>query len=452
MALIASVIEHTSWNPFATAIDTILPFSNETINFERCYWTVDSNYVGIMGSTENTNGLPNGEFHIHPKAGLCARDCLLVVRVRREDTGSWSENLIALDPSAPDTVHELFAALVDHVHTATIGTRFSIIARLLLNMGERGAHKVIIYNDSYIPIASTKHPGAFGSTCAVTWSEFYADAELAMRKAEASRTYFQGNFVPILSSDGKTEGYYNSGLETTAAVISSRRTKTLLALNSSMSKDAFWHDVIRSFEPNGNDVPLAVIYSLEHQTEGNPLCKYQASIGIDHDHPSLLPCGDLQTSQEGLIPYFREAFATRGPLSLPNDAGMLADRLFKGNHWRGFEIPSSRFVVLPLSAGEGILGFLFWGLNPCRPHDEDTKQFVELLSRQLQSSLTSTDFFEQARLNQKKLETDLALAESRFKTMAELNASGMYYISPRGELLYGNDTCMLAFSNDRQAN
>ncbi|KAL8846111.1 MAG: hypothetical protein Q9221_008779 [Calogaya cf. arnoldii] len=335
-----------------------------------------------------------------------------------------------------------------------------------------GAHKVIIYNDSYIPIASTKHPEAFGSTCAVTWSEVYADVEFAMRKAEASRyaatmenqlflieregsleeAYFQGNFVPILDSDGKTEGYYNSVLESTAAVVSSRRTKTLLALNSSLSKDAFWHDVIRSFESNGNDIPLAVIYSLEHQTGGNSLCKYQASVGIDHDHPTLVPRGDLQTSAEGLIPYFREAFAIRKPLSLPNDAGTLVDRLFKGILWRGFEIPPSRFVVLPLSAGEGIFGFLFWGLNPCRPHDEDTKQFVELLSRQLQSSLTSTVFFEQARLNQKKLETDLALAESRFKTMAELNPSGMYYISPRGEVLYGNDTCMLAFSKDWQAN
>ena len=145
MALIASVIEHISWNPFITAIDTILPFSNnpfsnnpfsnEIIDFERCYWTVDNNLAGIMGSTENTNGLPNGEFHIHPKAGLGARDCLLVVRVRREDTGSWSENLIALDPSMPDMVHELFAALLDHVHTASIGTRVSIIARLLLDGG-----------------------------------------------------------------------------------------------------------------------------------------------------------------------------------------------------------------------------------------------------------------------------------------------------------------------------
>ncbi|KAL8750929.1 MAG: hypothetical protein Q9199_006760 [Rusavskia elegans] len=293
-----------------------------------------------------------------------------------------------------------------------------------------------------------------------------------MRKAEASRyaatmenqlflieregcleeAYFQGNFVPLINPDGKTEGFYNSVLESTTAVISGRRSKTLLALNSSLSKEAFWHDVMRSFESNGNDIPLAIIYSLEYQIKGDPFCKYQASIGIDHDHSAVVPCGDLQTSAEGLIPYFRKVFATRGPLSLRNDAGTLADRLFKGNHWRGFGIPSSCFVVLPLSAGEGILGFLFWALNPRRPHNEDSKQFVELLSRQLQSSLTSTVFLEQARLNQKKLETELALAESRFKTMAELNPSGMYYISPRGEVLYGNDTCMSAFSNNRQAN
>lgn len=133
MVLVTSVSSHPSRNPFLTAVDTIITSSNETINFERCYWSIDGNYAGILGSTETTGGLYNREFHIHPKLGLYARDCLLAVRVRREDTGPWSETHIALDPSAPEMVHELFAALLGHVPNASMGMRFSVIARLLLN-------------------------------------------------------------------------------------------------------------------------------------------------------------------------------------------------------------------------------------------------------------------------------------------------------------------------------
>ncbi|KAL8689175.1 MAG: hypothetical protein Q9224_004704 [Gallowayella concinna] len=312
-----------------------------------------------------------------------------------------------------------------------------------------------MYNESYVPIASTKHPKSFASTCAETWTEVLSQVDDAMRKAEHSgyaatmenqlflierqgsleENYYKGSFIPILASDGKTEGFYNSVLETSKTVISDRRTRTLLSLTTSPSLASFWHDIVKSFESNSSDIPLAVIYSIEQQHGGNMMCKYQASVGIDKDHPILIAYGDLHTSAAGLIPHFRKAIAARGPLLLTDQGETLAGHLFEGNHWRGFGIPSTRFMVLPLSAGEGVLGFMFWGLNPRRPHDEDSKQFIELLSRQLQSSLASTVFLDQARLNQKKLESDLALAESKFKTLAELNPGGIFYISPRGELL-----------------
>ncbi|KAL8734587.1 MAG: hypothetical protein Q9166_001487 [cf. Caloplaca sp. 2 TL-2023] len=324
-----------------------------------------------------------------------------------------------------------------------------------------GSDKVIIYNESYIPLASTKHPESFASTCAITWSEIFSELDGVFRKAETSgyaatienqlflieregfleENYFQGNIIPIISPDGNIEGFYNSVLEISKAVISDRRTKTLLTTTTSPSLASFWHEVLKCFESNSYDIPLAVIYSIEHQAEGNLTCKFRASLGVDDNHPTLVPHCDLHTSEEGLMPHFRKAIAARGPLLLTDETGTLVKHLFNSNHWRGFGVPSSRFVVLPLSAGEGVLGFMFWGLNPYRPHDEDSQQFVELLSRQLQSSLTSTVFLEKARLNQKKLESDLALAESRFKTLAELNPVGLFYISPLGEVLYGNDTC-----------
>ncbi|KAL8682878.1 MAG: hypothetical protein Q9186_001124 [Xanthomendoza sp. 1 TL-2023] len=49
-----------------------------------------------------------------------------------------------------------------------------------------GPQRTIMYNESYVPIASTKHPKSFASTCAVTWTEVYSQIDNAMRKAEHS--------------------------------------------------------------------------------------------------------------------------------------------------------------------------------------------------------------------------------------------------------------------------
>ncbi|KAL8668521.1 MAG: hypothetical protein Q9168_006851 [Polycauliona sp. 1 TL-2023] len=132
MVMLASNREHSCRNPFLALVDTIILSSAETIDFERCYWTTDGFYAGIMGSTETTGGLYNRDFHVHPKIERDARDCMLVVRVRREDTGPWTQSRISLDPSAPEAVHELFAALVGHIPNASLEFRLPVIARLLL--------------------------------------------------------------------------------------------------------------------------------------------------------------------------------------------------------------------------------------------------------------------------------------------------------------------------------
>lgn len=128
--------------------------------------------------------------------------------------------------------------------------------------------------------------------------------------------------------------------------------------------------------------------------------------------------------------------------------GNLPGDLLQGIRWRGFGEPSTTVVIFPLAAGEVVLGFLFLGLNPRRAYDEDYERFIQLLSRQLSTSLTTAALIEQASLNQANLSRQLLLrtqevadGESRFKAMTELNPLGMYYISPLGEVLYANETC-----------
>ncbi|KAL8808243.1 MAG: hypothetical protein Q9200_004364 [Gallowayella weberi] len=372
---------------------------------DGCVWT--NKTIGkrwrVVSGSKIPGGHPDGE-----EASVIAAPVASFERLTTDtskDTGAIHERMPSMfwTDALPWTEHASLFRKTDWSKTA-LGPLAS------------GPRRTIVYNESYIPIASTKHPESFASTCEITWTEVYSEIDSAMREAENSgQAVTMENQFFLIERQGSLEDLAS-----------------------------FWHDIVKTFESNSSDIPLAVIYSIEQQHGGNMMCKYQASVGIDKDHPTLIRYGDLHTSAHGLIPYFRKAIAARGPLLLIDGEEIMAGHIFEANHWRGFGVPSSRFIVLPLSAGEGVLGFMFWGLNPRRPHDEDSKQFVELLSRQLQSSLTSTVFLDQARLNQKKLETDLALAESRFKTMAELNPGGIFYISPRGEVLYGNNTCKYA--------
>ncbi len=101
---------------------------------------------------------------------------------------------------------------------------------------------------------------------------------------------------------------------------------------------------------------------------------------------------------------------------------------------------SKAVVILPLAAGEVVLGLLFLGLNPRRAYDEDFDGFIKLLSRQLSTSLTAAVLIEQAKLKQAELSKNLAEGQSRFKALTELNTAGLFYISTTGEVLYANET------------
>ena len=217
---------------------------------------------------------------------------------------------------------------------------------------------------------------------------------------------------------------------------------------------SFWHESLNGFESNELDIPLAVSYSLESECEsGNmsesTMCIFQAALGISEDHPSVPKRANFEQSSEGFIPLFRKARFAGGSMVLRKADGNLPEDLLQGIQWRGFGEPSSTVVIIPLAAGEEVLGFLLLGLNPRRAYDEDFERFIQLLSRQLSTSLTTAVLIEQARLNQANLARQLSIrtqevadGESRFKAMTELNPLGMFYITPEGKILYANERCM----------
>lgn len=98
------------------------------------------------------------------------------------------------------------------------------------------------------------------------------------------------------------------------------------------------------------------------------------------------------------------------------------------------------------------------GINPRRPYDDDYSLFIELMSRQLATSMASVVLFEEeirrgqraarlAALDRQELSKQLDLrtqeaveSETKFTRMAEFAPVGMFIASSNGEINYSNDT------------
>lgn len=209
---------------------------------------------------------------------------------------------------------------------------------------------------------------------------------------------------------------------------------SLLSTVSAPDMASYWCEVLKGFESNERDIPLAVIYSLDSEMHGEvptSIIHLQAALGVAEGHPLALKHADLMQGRETIIPLLKQTITSGGYTVFHREDGSLPESLTRGIRWRGFGEPCNALAVLPLTAGEEILGFLLIGLNPRRAFDEDYDGFVQLLSRQLSTSLTSAALMEQAKRKQAELSKDLAEGESRFKALTELNAAGLSLTSSR---------------------
>jgi PAS domain-containing protein len=263
-----------------------------------------------------------------------------------------------------------------------------------------------------------------------------------VRNGYLEEAYFSLKFIPILESKGTTVGHYESVIETVCSAtrkwflqlgsyfsgqrtgiyfnfltnsqtrqkISQRRLVTLLELSEEVAKacdlDSYWALVTDVLSYNDKDIPFALLYSvtnpedfLHGDTETNaPIpsasekqYRLRGAIGVTADSLAAPSYLDLQASN-GFMPYFRQAMQSQKHNIVQLNEGTLAAELLEGLTWRGFGDPCRTLVICPItptSSDGTVLGFLVVGLNPRRPYDEDYRQFIQVFSRLLSTSLNS---------------------------------------------------------------
>lgn len=359
-----------------------------------------------------------------------------------------------------------------------------------------GPEHVAIYNEPYVMLAGNKHPNLMGMRYQDAWPEIWHVIEsvfsVAMSSAQATmkdddclfmerngfleETYFSWSIIPLIGDDGSVVGLYNPAFEKTRRKIAERRMLTLREIGertaAARAVHQFWSLLIEGFQYNEYDAPLVIVYSLSEGDENNDnassasstaaalkQCRLEGVLGVDRGHPAAPEVIDLKHDTKGFGAFFKEAITTEKPIVLTLEDGTLDQALLEGIDWRGFGDPSRVVVITPIrpTTGESTLGFLVMGTNPRRPYDEDYDLFIQLLSRQLATSVASVVLFEEeirkgeraARLaaqdrldltNQLAVRTQEAVeSENKFTRMAELAPVGMYIGDATGSIVFAND-------------
>ena len=362
-----------------------------------------------------------------------------------------------------------------------------------------GDDLVAIYNEPYILLAGQKHPQLMGQRYRDAWSEIwdavegvFADAKnsgqstmkdddcLFIDRAETDgfleETYFSWSIIPLIGADGSIVGYYNPAFEKTRRKIAERRMLTLRELGEKTSTagdlQTFWNQVLEALALNPYDAPFVLVYSAFNHSEtsetsstsvssvAQEVCSLRGALGVPESHPQIPQIVDVGLGNTFLAKAFKDCSELDAPAFLRVDEGTLDADLVDGIDVRGYPDQCKAAVCFPVHAtsGDKILGYVLMGLNPRRPYDDDYSLFVQILSRQLATTMASVMLFveevsrgkraaRRAAADKVQLSAQLAdqtqqarESEAKFARMAEVAPVGIFIADTRGLLIYCNDT------------
>jgi signal transduction histidine kinase len=314
-----------------------------------------------------------------------------------------------------------------------------------------GPNLTAVYNESYAPLAAQVHPTLMGSTFARGYPDLYpsisvyfetcrrtgagvkyssATPTLVERKGWTEEAFFSGSFSPI-GPTHNPEGFYNSTYEVTTQKLADRRTSMLnsLAAVPEQTVDAVFAHVLRTFETNPFDIPLAMMYKFGDGAEPHML-HLRGHIGLPKGHNLIVESAYLGSNQ-GLIPDMRRA---------GNEPTIIEyDERFDSASWQGWGSPSKQIAILPITSGVRLFGYLVVATNPFRPYDVTCQQWVRDLHRMVSSIVAAAVDSESSRRREEQLQADLALSDLKLRHLIDHASVGMCHVSIDGRMLWANE-------------
>ena len=344
-----------------------------------------------------------------------------------------------------------------------------------------GDRLTMIYNESFVQFAGSKHPNLMGGTPVVEYAEVWdtmfaaiikrgkengqatrhKDVQLFLRRhGYLEEVFVTYTFVPIVGPDKSVVGFYHTAIETTSQVLAARRTQTLLEIGNQASSarniDEYWINILAAFEPNPIDAPFVVAYefseTLEDGSSQNSFGSGRRSsstvsapqscciVGAIRRAVVQLPTTfDVQDNCQTFRQQVKVATTTGQVLLLDRADGTFPDWLYEEVS-EDIEKTCTRAVVVPIRPSPHeedeayrAIGFMIIGLNPHRNYDTDYERYIGLWTRQMGTSAASIVLMDQEVRRRRQLAVQLSLSaesqrqtENRFGRFAEMADVAMY--------------------------
>lgn len=292
-----------------------------------------------------------------------------------------------------------------------------------------GPDRIAIYNEGFAVSCEGAHPFLMGHGFAEAFPELSAGIDPVFQLATATgqavnvdniqlfvnrnkyleEAYFIGQFIPIRGEDGEVAGFYNTVLESTSHVIFERRRQVTDSITSILPRsiEQTLSEFAQSLHINAYDITAMLLYAFDdHMPGGTDNLFLESSIAIPESCGCYLEKANLETSQDGLIPLFRQAKMTgkRVVLDLADDSSSQYRGLFEGVTWCAFGERPRTIVICPLTVSGELLGFYVQGTNPRREYDDATERSIAEITTRLELKWAESSSKEQAELREQMAE------------------------------------------------
>lgn len=201
--------------------------------------------------------------------------------------------------------------------------------------------------------------------------------------------------------------FYNPVFDTTRQVIADRRMAILLRvgqkLGESRTVEGFWEQLMIGLDADNPDVPFALLYSALADSD------LDDTLSVSSGHSSNYQQWDLKGSfnvsetvtknrsldlaeVEEFLPTFKTLIKSTTPTLIQLEDGTMPDLLSHDITIMDITQTCEAAVFLPIrSTGDKVVAFLIVGVNPRKRYDDDYVNFIELLNRQLETSMAVND-------------------------------------------------------------
>ncbi|MGH2943937.1 MAG: sensor histidine kinase, partial [Solirubrobacteraceae bacterium] len=296
-----------------------------------------------------------------------------------------------------------------------------------------GPQCVQIWNEGYAGVCGEKHPAELASDYRQCWASAWPAIGEAFETARAGRTaylenqpmfldrngyleetWFTFSLSPIRDETGEIVGLFHPVTETTARMLSERRTRVLRDLAHSAAQarsgeeaTAFAFDVLSE---SALDLPFVLLYVAD---EDGRRARVACRAGLEPGHAAGPPTVDLSGADaDSPVAQVMRTGATSHVTDLRARFGAI--------HAGPHEEPIEQALILPvtLPGAERPTGALVAGVSTRLPLDETYRGFFDLVAAGVTSALANALAYEQER------ERAEALAEiDRAKTAFFSNVS-----------------------------